>query len=160
MDVRRVGDGDPQTVADERDRDGDDPLQRAQRDQLERIGRDARLAEVEIRHAVTPRQRARDPVRLGIALVDNRLCERARAGAAADGGETVGREQLRGRDELGDEVRDRVETALVGGRGCRERCLLAAAGCRSQWARVQRLLPRKRHRQPRELCQTPHPRLK
>ncbi len=82
--VGGVCDGDPKRLAVERVRNRDDPLEHVQRHQLGGLPVDARQREVDERHVVTRREHPRDPLAGGVALVDDRLGDRAPAGAPAD----------------------------------------------------------------------------
>ena len=111
VDVARVGDRDPEPVALPRDGDRDDALERQQRDELGRVRRHPLLLEVDERQVVAPGERSRDALGLSVALVAQRLGERAGAGTASGRGEPVAWDDLGRRDELGDEIGDGVEPA-------------------------------------------------
>ncbi len=130
MDVPRVGDSDPQALIDARDGDRDRTLERAQRNQLGRVGRDTVFLEIVERQAVPAGERPRDALRYRIPLVADRLGERSGAGAATCRREAVAWEELSRGDELGDEVRDRVEP-------CRSRSSRAVRGCPGAIAEVR-----------------------
>ena len=111
VDVARVGDRDPEPVAVAGDRDRDDPLQGEQGHELACIRGDALRLEVDEREVVAPRERTGDALGLCVALVAERLGQRAGAGATAGGGEPVAGDDLGRRDEIRDEIRDRLEPA-------------------------------------------------
>ena len=67
------------------------------------------LPQVDEREAVAAGERPRDALGWRDALVEERLGERAGAGAPAGRGEPVARQQLRRREQLGDEIGDRLE---------------------------------------------------
>ena len=82
VDVLGIGDRDAQLVAGEREGDGDDALQHAQLDEYRGVRRDPRLGEVDHGQVVPARDRPRDALRLGVPVVEQRLRERAAAGAS------------------------------------------------------------------------------
>ena len=72
-------------------------------------GDDALCLEIDEGQVVAPREGAGDALGLRVALVAQRLGERAGAGAAAGGSEPVARDDLGREHEIGDEVADRLE---------------------------------------------------
>ena len=94
VDVAGVGDRDAQPVVARDDRDRDDALQCPQRDELGGVGRDALFLEIDEREAVAAGERPCDAVDLRVALVPERLGERAGACPAARGREPVARDEL------------------------------------------------------------------
>ena len=94
--VAGVGDRDPERVALERVRHGDDALEHVDRDLLGGVLGDAGQRQVDERQLEAAGERAREALRRGDALVQHRLRERAALlDAPADGRETVGRRRGR-----------------------------------------------------------------
>jgi len=114
VDVLGIGHGDAEAVADERERDGNCALEHAQLDHGGRVGRDARLRQVDDRQAAAAGDRTRDALGLGVAVLEERLGEGTASGATARGGNPVGGEQLGGGEEVGDELGDGVQPRRVG----------------------------------------------
>jgi len=110
VDVAGVGNRDAKAIPDERDRDRYDALQRPQGNEFRRTGRDPLFLEIDEGQSVPAGQRSSDAVRLSVALVAERLGERPGAGPPPRRCETVAWNELRGRDEIGDEVCNRLES--------------------------------------------------
>ena len=110
VDVRRIRDRYAKSVVRARDGYRDHTLQALQRDELRRARRRSLLLDVVERQGVAARKRARDSRRVGDALVLQRLCEPGDPRPAASRCEPVPGDELGLRDELGDEVGDRLES--------------------------------------------------
>ena len=148
--VPRVGERDPEHLALDRVRDRDHALQHVQRDLRRRVLVDPGEREIDVRHLVAERQRARHALRRCDSFVDDRLRERAAARTAADERELVGRHEARCGEEVDDELgglvdRERRAEALAAGRGGR---LLAGRADGAQAGRTLVVhIPRSSYRQ-------------
>ena len=112
--VRGLGDGNEQGVAAERVRHGDDALEDVQGDQARRLFVHVREGEVDERELVARGQDPGDAVARGDALLDERLREGAGlAGAPAHDGELVGRHELRGGEQICDQLGELVDAVLA-----------------------------------------------
>ena len=108
-DVRGVRERDEETAVAEGDGNRGNALQRPRRDLLERVTRRTLLLEVDVGKPVAPCERTSDAFRLRVALVDERLGERADAGARLGSGEPIARDDLERADQIGDEIGERRE---------------------------------------------------
>ena len=110
LDVARICDGDAENVPVQRIRHGLDPLEHVQRELLDRVLGDADDGKVDKRKVVAARERARDALWGGDALVEEGLCERAALpGAAANKSEPVRRNEPGRLDQVGDELGELVD---------------------------------------------------
>ena len=148
--IAGVGDGDPQGAVLERVRDRDHALEDVERDLLGRILVDAGEREVDEGDLVADGERARDPLRRRDALVDDRLRERALAGAAADHRELVVGDEPGRREQVDDELGHRVQCHARAERRRAGRAGLPGAAGRAElrWAFAGHI-PRSSYRQRR-----------
>ena len=148
--VARIGDGDPQRAVVERVRDRDDALEDVQRDLLGRVLVDAREREVDERDLIADGERARDSLGRRDALVDDRLRERALAGAPSDHRELVLRDETGRREQVDDELGHRVHAHAGAERFRAGRAgVPGAAGLAKLRWRVAGHIPRSSYRQRR-----------
>ena len=70
---------------------------------------ETRCQAVDVRQPVALGEHARDALRLGEAFVDQRLRERAAAGAVAGGSQAVGLDEPRRFEQVGDELGELVD---------------------------------------------------
>jgi hypothetical protein len=150
VDVAGIGDGNPEDVAVDLVRDRRAALQHVQRHELRRLGVDRDHPEVEQRQLVPGRERARDAVGAGGALVDERLRERAGSARAATRERKLVRgEQAGRREQVREQLCLLVDRLALGRRqpgGGLGRGVVARARGNSE-CEVVAHIPRSRYRQ-------------